>query len=733
MRRTPAAVTLALALAAAPVLPAASPAAAAAPTATVVVEQTGLAIGDTSLVTITFSEPVLSFTAADMTVSRGTLSAVSTSDDQVFTAAFTPQAGVTASGIRLVLDNTGVTDVDGTPGSGTTQSNAFSVDTVPPTATVAVSRAALSAEDTATITLAFSEAVTDLTSADLTVGAGSASTPFSSDGGLTWVSTLTPAAGTEAAGAVVALDLAGVRDLAGNVGVGTASSPAYDVDTVRPSVAAVNLSATRLAIGDSATLTVVFSEPVVGFDLADLTVPGGTASDLATIDSTTWTATIVPAAGTGPTDQVVTVDLTGVMDQAGNVGRGTAASPVYTVDTQRPTGVVTTDRSVVRAGETATVTITFSEPVLGAGGAGPGLALAAGGGTLTSATSADGGRTWTATFTPDTDARATAELVLDLATVADLAGNPGLGTTAPTTLAVRTVRPTAVVTVSEPLLSAATSAVLTLTFSEAVAGVTSAAVTAPGATVGPLSSSDGGRTWTGTLTGAAGTESGPAVVALDLASVTDADDNAGAGTVVSGVYAVDTVRPTATLALAAARVTGPTTLTITFSEPVTGVALADLVAEGGTLSGLATADGGLTWTATYTPDAGASVGAATIRLDLAGVADLSGNAGVAAALSVPFAVEAPAVPGTPVPTVPVPAVPVPAVPVPAAPVVVPPAGAAVSAPAAAPAAAAAPASALPRTGAEAWSALAVAAGLLLAGAAAVGVRAGAARARRERA
>lgn len=484
-------------------------------------------------------------------------------------------------------------------------------------------------------------------------------------------------------------------------------------------MAAVDLSATRLAIGDSATLTVVFSEPVVGFDLADLTVPGGTASDLATIDSTTWTATIVPAAGTGPTDQVVTVDLTGVMDQAGNVGRGTAASPVYTVDTQRPTGVVTTDRSVVRAGETATVTITFSEPVLGAGGAGPGLALAAGGGTVTPPTSADGGRTWTATFTPDADARTTAELVLDLATVSDLAGNPGTGTTAPTTLTVRTVRPTAAVTVSEPLLSTTTSGVLTLTFSEAVTGVTSAAVTAPGATVGTLSSSDGGRTWTAPLTGAAGTDSGPAAVTVDLALVTNADGNAGVGTATSGTYAVDTVRPTATLALAATRVTGPTTLTITFSEPVAALALTDLVAEAGTLSGLATADGGLTWTATYTPDAGARAGAATIRLAMAGVADLAGNTGVAAALTVPFAVDAP---GAPV------------VPTPAVPVVVPPAAAPGAAPAA-PAAAGAPApraAALPRTGAEAGTALVVAAGLLLAGAAAVGVRTGA-RARRGRA
>ncbi|MET0433563.1 MAG: Ig-like domain-containing protein, partial [Cellulomonas sp.] len=337
MRRTPAAVTLALALAAAPVLPAASPAAAAAPTATVVVASTGLKVGDTSVVTFTFSEPVGGFTLADVTVPSGTLSGLTTSDNLVFTAVYTPAAGVTNYAARLVLDNSGVTDAGGTPGTGLTQSNAFVVDTVRPTATVSVSQAAFRAGSTATVTLTFSEAVTGLTTADLTVGAGTASSLSSSDGGLTWTATLTPAADTEATGAVVALDLTGVQDAAGNTGAGTAVSPAYAVDTRLPT-ATVGLSATTLGIGDSATLTVVFSEPVLGFDLGDLTVRSGAVSGLSSADGgVTWTATFVPSAGTNATGQVLTVDLAGVMDLAGNVGAGTVDSPAYAVDTVRPT------------------------------------------------------------------------------------------------------------------------------------------------------------------------------------------------------------------------------------------------------------------------------------------------------------------------------------------------------------------------------------------------------------
>ncbi|WP_147795597.1 Ig-like domain-containing protein [Cellulomonas sp. Y8] len=720
MRRTPAAVTLALALVAAPVL-AASPAAAAPPTATIRVETTRLKAGDTSVVTFTFSEPVEGFDRDDLAVSRGTLSVPTTSDGQVFTAVLTPQDGVTSSGV-VVLDNAGVTDTQGTPGSGTTTSNTFDVDTARPTATVSVSQSSFRSGTTGTVTLTFSEAVIDVTTAALTVDAGTVSWLASTDGGLTWTATLTPAGDTEMFGAVVTLNLALVHDAAGNTGQGTASSAAYAVDTRRPT-ATVGLSTTTLGIDGSATLTTVFSEPVLGFDLGDVTVRGGTVGALTTADNITWTATFVPAAGTNVSGQVVTVDLAGVMDQAGNVGSGTVDSPAYTVDSVRPVGTVSADRAVVRAGETATVTMTFSEPVRGAGGAGPGLSLVAGGGTLTAPTSSDGGLTWTATFTPDAAARTTADLVLDLTTVVDVAGNAGTGSAVGPSLTVRTTRPTATVSVSEPVLTTTTDAVLTLTFSEPVSVGLWRALSTPGASVPVLTSSDGGVTWTGRLTGAAGTESGPAAVTLDLAQLVSDDGDAGVGTATSGAYTVDTVRPTATLALAATRVTGPTTLTITFSEPVPTLALTDLVADAGTLSGLATADGGLTWTATYTPDAGARVGAATIRLALAGVTDLAGNAGVAAALSVPFAVEAPAAPGTPVPAVPLPGAPV----VPGVPAAVPPAGTAVTAPVVA-----APARTLPRTGSEAGAALAVAAGLLLAGAAAVGAR-GLARSRRGRA
>jgi len=69
-------------------------------------------------------------------------------------------------------------------------------------------------------------------------------------------------------------------------------------------------------------------------------------------------------------------------------------------------------------------------------------------------------------------------------------------------------------------------------------------------------------------------------------------------------------------------------VTITFSENVTGLTEADLSAPNGTLSNLATADGGKTWTANFTPDVGVALDISNVIGLAAGatVTDLSGNA-----------------------------------------------------------------------------------------------------------
>ena len=106
------------------------------PTATIVVADNALSIGETATVTITFSEAVTGFTNADLTIANGTLSAVSSSDGGItWTATLTPTANITDATNLITLDNTGVQNGPAMPGVGTTDSNNYAIDTLRPTAT----------------------------------------------------------------------------------------------------------------------------------------------------------------------------------------------------------------------------------------------------------------------------------------------------------------------------------------------------------------------------------------------------------------------------------------------------------------------------------------------------------------------------------------------------------------------------------------------------------------------
>ncbi|KQQ62541.1 hypothetical protein ASF84_27295 [Pseudomonas sp. Leaf127] len=145
-------------------------------------------------VTITFSEAVSGFTNADLSVVNGTLSAVASTDGGLtWTATFTPKAATSDSSNLISLNKAGVTDAAGNTGSGTTVSNNYAIDTVRPTATIVVADSALKAGETSLVTITFSEAVSGFTNADLSVANGTLSTVTSTNGGLTWTATFTPA------------------------------------------------------------------------------------------------------------------------------------------------------------------------------------------------------------------------------------------------------------------------------------------------------------------------------------------------------------------------------------------------------------------------------------------------------------------------------------------------------------------------------------------------------------
>ncbi|MEJ6018158.1 retention module-containing protein [Aeromonas caviae] len=156
--------------------------------------------------------------------------------------------------------------------------------------------------------------------------------------------------------------------------------------------------------GDTVTLT-VNGKAFTGLVLADKTfsinVPG---SDLV-------------ADG----DKVIDAKVT-TTDAAGNSTTVTDTEG-YSVDTQGPSVVVHIADDQLTVGETSDVTFTFSEKVTGfeLGD------LTVVGGTVTGLTTSDGGKTWTATFTPDANFTGTASVTVKENSYTDLAGNKGTG------------------------------------------------------------------------------------------------------------------------------------------------------------------------------------------------------------------------------------------------------------------------------------------------------------------
>ncbi|WP_232532213.1 Ig-like domain-containing protein [Pseudomonas mosselii] len=610
------------------------------PSATIVVADSSLRIGETSLVTITFSEAVTGFTNADLTVANGTLSAVSSSDGGItWTATFTPTSAITDATNVITLDNTGVTDAAGNAGAGTTDSNNFAIDTQRPTATIAVADSNLAIGQTSLVTITFSEAVTGFSNADLSVANGTLSAVSSSDGGITWTATFTPTSAITDATNVITLDNTGVTDAAGNAGAGTTDSNNYAIDTQRPT-ATIVMADSNLTVGETTTVTITFSEAVSGFTLADLTAPNGTLSGLSSSDGgITWTATFTPTVNVQDTTNVITLNNTGVADLAGNVGAGTTSSANYTVSTLQPTATVVVSNPALRVGETSQVTFTFSEAVTGFTNAD----LTVANGTLSAVSSSDGGITWTATFTPTNNITDSTNLITldNSGVVGASSGNAGSGTTNSNNYAIDTQRPTATIVVADSNLAIGQTSLVTITFSEAVTGFTNADLTIANGTLSAVSSSDGGVTWTATLTPAAGITDTSNLITLDNTGVTDIAGNAGTGSTDSNNYAIDSQRPTATIVIADPNLTAgeTTTVTFTFSEAVTGFTNADLSVANGTLSAVSSSDGGITWTATFTPSNGVRDLSNVITLNNTGVSDLAGNAGVGTTSSANYTVD----------------------------------------------------------------------------------------------
>src|SRR5574343_1143417 len=198
------------------------------------------------------------------------------------------------------------------------------LDTTPPTCTIVLSDSALSAGETAAVTLTFSQKPVDFDINDLTAQNGTLSSlPVTADPKV-YPATLTPAADTDDATNVITLGT-GWTNVYGIAPAGASTSANYTVHTARPTCS-ITLSDYDIITGDTPTVTFTFSSAPSGFTVADVTAPNGTLSAFGvTGDPLVYTATFTPDEGVTDLTNVITVG-TGWADAYGNAPAGESVS-----------------------------------------------------------------------------------------------------------------------------------------------------------------------------------------------------------------------------------------------------------------------------------------------------------------------------------------------------------------------------------------------------------------------
>ncbi len=133
------------------------------------------------------------------------------------------------------------------------------------------------------------------------------------------------------------------------------------VPLVYPTIV-LSTNAESLSSGQTATITATVSAPAIGFAIDDIIAQGGSISNLQQTGPLTYTFVFTAGGGDDATIYVPAnsfVNSSGIPNVVSNVLSITITGP--------PTVVLTSNKSSLAAGETATITATVSEPVYGFG------------------------------------------------------------------------------------------------------------------------------------------------------------------------------------------------------------------------------------------------------------------------------------------------------------------------------------------------------------------------------
>jgi hypothetical protein len=557
--------------------------------------------------TLTFTKAL--FGPPTLSTSGGTPAVITgTSSPNVYHATVTASGtGSPATPVTVSLATTGAVDPEGN-NLAAAVSATVTFDTVAPTVVITPNGTLTNAANIP-FTLTFSKPVA-LVAAGLQANHG---TLGSLTGGPTvWTVPVSPSGQGSVGLTVLAPPSANaVVDLAGNP-LAAAVTATVTSDTTPPAVVAFTPSGSATN-ASPIPFTITFTKAVT-LDAAGVTVTNGTLTAISPGPATSFTLEVTPDAAAPPLTVTVAVAGSAVVDAAGNA-MATPATTVVTYD-NAPLTTVITPSGTTQPNPPIVFTITFGAALVAAP-------------TLTDITITNGTASAVTTVSPTVYTVSVAPIAIGAVflqiaggVVSDAAGN--LNQPAIAVVNYSTSAPSVVVT---PLsgTSALSPVVFTLTFSTAVSGLTTAGLVSNG-TIGALTPVGGG----GTTYTVAVTPSGFGTVTLQvLASA--AVDSSDHGNTTSNIGSIDYTVVTAATPVTVTVVpaaptanTSPLLFTLSFSVPVAGLTLADLVVTNGTASNLL--GSGASYTVDVTPNGDGPVSVAVlpnVATDSAGTGNLA--------------------------------------------------------------------------------------------------------------
>ena len=300
-------------------------------------------VGGAFEVTIRFSEGVLGFTLTDIGVSNGTASNFNRVSSRTYTVTITPEA---TGEVRVEVGSNVARDGAGN-GNRAAEPLVIEADLERPEVTIEGPTEPVGMAGFEVI-ITFSESVTGFELEDIQVTNGTASN-FTKVSPQEYTATITP----EEIGEVrVEVPEEVAEDGAGN-GNRAAEPLVIEADLERPEVTIEGPTEPVGMAGFEVMIT--FSEPVTGFELEDIQVTNGTASNFTKVSPQEYTATITP-------EEIgeVRVEVPEEVAEDG-AGNGNQAAEPFKVEAKLVVSYQEEDYTATEGGETVSVTVKLSQ------------------------------------------------------------------------------------------------------------------------------------------------------------------------------------------------------------------------------------------------------------------------------------------------------------------------------------------------------------------------------------